>query len=181
VHRGLLFRVERVHLNPPKQPAYCHIDRFEVLPFPPWRKVVAAPIRSKSVKVRFGHALENMHPHRYPLWLRRRAHSPACPICAQSVHSTRSPKFKLRHYQHQAPLPPKTKLRSPCKPRAIQRSGRGRTSRNDRRAPSGAAGREEPNCLRNNSGSTSTSRQVRLNFWSTHFPALHAHAVRSRS
>src|SRR5262249_58444490 len=39
-----------------------------------------------------------------PLWLRRRAHSPACPICAQSVHSTRSPKLKLRHYQHQAPL-----------------------------------------------------------------------------
>src|SRR5262249_49798011 len=42
----------------------------------PWRKVVAAPIRSKSVKVRFGHALENMHPHPSPLWLRRRAHSP---------------------------------------------------------------------------------------------------------
>jgi hypothetical protein len=144
VHRGLLFRVERVHLNPPKQPAYCNIDRFEVLPFPPWRKVVAAPIRSKSVKVRFGHALENMHPHPYPLWLRRRAHSPACPICAQSVHSTRSPKFKLRHYQHQAPLPPKTKLRSPCKPRAIQRSGRGRTSRNDRRAPSGRRGGRNP-------------------------------------
>src|SRR5262249_15934039 len=41
-----------------------------------------------------------------------------------------------------------------------------RTSRNDRRAPSEAAGPEEPNCLRNNSGSASTSRQVRLNFWS---------------
>src|SRR5437660_4867326 len=76
VHCGLLFRVERVHLNPPKQPAYCHIDRFEVLPFPPWRKVVAAPIRSKSVKVRFGHALENMHPHPSPLWLRSIAAHP---------------------------------------------------------------------------------------------------------
>src|SRR5262249_49557356 len=65
---------------------------------PPWRKVVAAPIRSKSVKVRFGHALENMHPHPSPLWLRRRAHSPACPICAQSVHSTSWLRFKLRHY-----------------------------------------------------------------------------------
>ena len=39
-----------------------------------------------------------MHPHPSPLWLRRRARSPACPICAPSVHSTRWLRFKLRHY-----------------------------------------------------------------------------------
>src|SRR5258708_1316853 len=105
VHRGLLFRVERVHLNPPKQPAYCHIDRFEVLPFPPWRKVVAAPFRSKSVKVRFGHALENMHPHPSPLWLRRRARSPTCPILTHylsGMHKSASPSM-IR--MHSAPSP----------------------------------------------------------------------------
>src|SRR5262245_23323478 len=47
-----------------------------------------------------------LHPS--PLWLRRRAHSPACPICAQSAHSTRWLKFKLRHYlsgMHKCALP----------------------------------------------------------------------------
>ena len=49
-----------------------------------------------------------MHPHPSPLWLRRRAHYAACTICAQSVHSTRWLRFKLRHYlsgMHKCPSP----------------------------------------------------------------------------